>query len=277
MGSTISSHNVRQTGSQIFRRQGEHEVGMESINGTDRLEVQVPGDICASLHETTADAGKTEAARRCSARVFLLLENRLLRETMARVLRKRDDLQVVGSESRERCTPQLIRDSQCHVVVFDFLDPEWLRLTRCADPPDRSVPRSLLIGMSGEFEQFLAAVNLGVTGYLLTEASTEEVLVAVRLIARGSAVCSPPLCGCLFQYVSSISKCRSVQTGVARPRLTLRQQSLTALVAKGWTNKEIAAHLNLSEFTVRNHIHRILKRVGATTRSQAVEKIFSRD
>ena len=233
--------------------------------------------LCASLHETTDDCGKTEAARHSSVRIFLLLENRLLRETLARILRKRDDLQVVGSESKERCTPQLIRDSQCHVVVFDFLDPEWLRLTRCADLQDQSVPRFLLIGMSGEFEQFLAAVDAGVTGYLLREASTEEVLMAVRLIARGSAVCSPVLCGCLFQYVSSMSKCRSAQTAVERPRLTLRQQHLTTLVAKGWTNKEIAAHLNLSEFTVKNHLHRIMKQVGATTRSQAVEKILAHD
>lgn len=248
---------------------------MESINGREKPVAQVPEDGCPSLHETTDDGGKTEAARQCSVRVFLLLENRLLRETLARILRKRDDLRVVGSEGKGTCTPQLIQDSQCHVVVLDFLDPEWLRLTRCADRPDRSVPRFLLIGMSGEFDQFLGAVQEGVTGYLSREASTAEVLMAVRLIARGSAICSPALCGCLFQYVSSVSKCRSVQTAVERPRLTLRQQHLTALVAKGWTNKEIAAHLNLSEFTVKNHVHRIMKQVGATSRTQAVEKIFS--
>jgi two-component system, NarL family, nitrate/nitrite response regulator NarL len=231
--------------------------------------------LSASLPETTYACGKAEAARHPSVRVFLLLENRLLRETLTRIFRKRDDLQVVGSESKESCTPQLIRDSQCHVIVFDFLDPEWLRLTRCAELQDRSVPQFLLIGMSGEFEQFLAAVHGGVTGYLMREASTKDVLMAVQLIARGSAICSPVLCGCLFQYVSSISKCRSVEPAVERPHLTLRQQHLITLVAKGWTNKEIAAHLNLSAFTVRNHIHRILKQVGATSRSQAVEKTLS--
>ena len=96
------------------------------------------------------------------------------------------------------------------MVVFDFLDPEWLRLTRCADPPDRSVPGSLLIGMSGEFEQFLSAVNLGVTGYLLREASTEEVLAAVRLIARGIGCLFPGATWMSFQYVYSTSKCRPV-------------------------------------------------------------------
>jgi DNA-binding NarL/FixJ family response regulator len=53
----------------------------------------------------------------------------------------------------------------------------------------------------------------------------------------------------------------------------MRQQQLVALVAKGLTNKEIASRLNLSEFTVRNHIHRILKQVDAGSRSEAVDVI----
>jgi DNA-binding NarL/FixJ family response regulator len=64
-----------------------------------------------------------------------------------------------------------------------------------------------------------------------------------------------------------------VQQAPSKPDLTLRQQQLVALVAKGLTNKEIASHLNLSQFTVRNHIHRILKQVDAESRSEAVETI----
>jgi DNA-binding NarL/FixJ family response regulator len=59
----------------------------------------------------------------------------------------------------------------------------------------------------------------------------------------------------------------------SRPELTLRQQQLVSLVAQGLTNKEIASRLNLSEFTVRNHIHRILKQVDAESRSEAVDVI----
>jgi DNA-binding NarL/FixJ family response regulator len=64
-----------------------------------------------------------------------------------------------------------------------------------------------------------------------------------------------------------------VQNALPKPDLTLRQQQLVTLVAKGLTNKEIASRLNLSEFTVRNHIHRILKQVDAGSRSEAVETI----
>jgi len=125
---------------------------------------------------------------------------------------------------------------------------------------------------SGE-EQFLAAVRSGVTGYLLQDACASDVVAAVRVVFRGEAVCPPQLCSTLFRCFAQMAREMRVQTATARPDLTLRQQQLIVLVAKGLTNKEIATHLNLSEFTVRNHIHRILKQVDADTRSEAVETI----
>lgn len=194
---------------------------------------------------------------------------------MARIFRKRDDLQIVGSCNKKEYSTQTKLESRSDVVVLDFLDPDWLRLTRGTENTGHAQPRFLLIGMTGEFEQFLAAVRAGVTSYLLKDASTEETIVAVRSTAQGSAICPPSLCGRLIDYVSNTANCRSPQLMLARPRLTMRQQMLTALIAKGWTNKEIASHLNLSEYTIKNHVHRILKQVDARSRSHAVEKILS--
>lgn len=208
-------------------------------------------------------------------RVFLALENRLLREAMARTLRKCDDILVLGSGTKEDCTAQIIADAGYQVLVLDFLDPDWLSRTLSARHGATPPPKSLLIGMSGEFNEFLAAIHAGVTGYLLKDASSSEVLAAVRSTASGGAVCSPALCGPLFQYVSEVAKSDRTSAVRARPSLTLRQQRLTTLVAKGLTNKEIASRLNLSEYTVRNHIYRIMKRVAARSRSQAVEAILS--
>ncbi len=95
----------------------------------------------------------------------------------------------------------------------------------------------------------------------------------MRAVFRGEAVCAPQLCITLFRYVARMAREMPVQSSNSRSDLTLRQQQLVALVAKGLTNKEIASHLNLSEFTVRNHIHRILKQVDAGSRGEAVEAI----
>jgi DNA-binding NarL/FixJ family response regulator len=138
---------------------------------------------------------------------------------------------------------------------------------------DHAIFKAVVIAMESDEEQFLAAVRSGVTGYLLQDASASDVLAAVRAVSRGEAVCPPQLCSKLFRFVSQMVRELPVKNEISRPDLTLRQQELVALVAKGLTNKEIASRLNLSEFTVRNHIHRILKQVDAGSRSEAVEAI----
>ena len=127
--------------------------------------------------------------------------------------------------------------------------------------------------MDSDEEQFLAAVRSGVMGYLLKDASASDLVAAVRAVYRGEAVCPPQLCSTLFHFVAHIIEETSVKRSAPRPDLTIRQQQLMVLVAKGLTNKEIASRLNLSEFTVRNHIHNILKQVDASSRSEAVETI----
>ena len=127
--------------------------------------------------------------------------------------------------------------------------------------------------MDSDEEQFLAAVRSGVMGYLLKDASASDLVAAVRAVYRGEAVCPPQLCATLFRFVAHVVEETAVKRTAAKPDLTLRQQQLVTLVAKGLTNKEIASQLNLSEFTVRNHIHRILKQVDAGSRSEAVETI----
>jgi DNA-binding NarL/FixJ family response regulator len=208
-------------------------------------------------------------------RVFLLIENRLLREALDRLFRKRADLLVVGLGGQDECSPNSLLETQCDVLALDFFDARWLPVNLRLKTGKFPVLKSLLIGMSGDFEQFLAAVRGGATGYLLKEASTSEVVAAVRSTFKGEAVCPPKLCGSLFQCVSQMAKDGFTPSLAERPELTLRQQQLAALVAKGMTNKEIASRLNLSEYTVRNHIHRILKQVDAGSRRQAVETILS--
>ena len=214
-----------------------------------------------------------EAVPGSSIRTFLLIENRLLREALVRLFCKRSDLLVVGQSGHAEATARHILDSQCDVLVTDSLQTKWLPANITLENGDHATFKAVVIAMESEEEQFLAAVRAGVTGYLLQDASASDVLAAVRAVFRGEAVCPPQLCSKLFRFVSQMVRELPVKNEISRPDLTLRQQELVALVAKGLTNKEIASRLNLSEFTVRNHIHRILKQVDAGNRSEAVEAI----
>lgn len=208
-----------------------------------------------------------------SIRVFLLLENRLLREALVRLFRKRSDLSVVGQGSLadEALHPSL--ETNCDVLVGDCLLPAGALSILAADEGKTRGCKILLVGMEPDEEQFLTAVRSGAVGYLLQDASASDAVSAVRAVHRGQAVCPPRLCSALFRVVAKTPRELTLQNSASKPDLTLRQQQLVTLVAKGLTNKEIASHLNLSEFTVRNHIHRILKQVDAESRSEAVETI----
>jgi two-component system, NarL family, nitrate/nitrite response regulator NarL len=208
-----------------------------------------------------------------SIRTFLLIENRLLREALVRLFCKRADLLVVGQSGYADATALHELESKCDVLIIDSLQIPWLAAKTSHENAGSASFRTIVIARESDEMHFLEAIRSGVTGYLLQDASASDVVAAVRAVTRGEAVCPPQLCSTLFRFVAQTAKEMPVQNAPSKPDLTLRQQQLVALVAKGLTNKEIASHLHLSQFTVRNHIHRILKQVDAGSRSEAVETI----
>jgi len=208
-----------------------------------------------------------------SIRVFLMMENRLLREALIRLFRKRSDLVVVGHDGPADATTCQVLDTQFDVLLVDSFQTTWPAAKIACETRGQGAFKAVLIGMEPDEELFMAAVRSGVMGYLLKDASASELVAAVRAVYRGEAVCPPQLCSSLFRFVAHIIEETPVKRSAPRPDLTIRQQQLMVFVANGLTNKEIASHLNLSEFTVRNHIHRILKQVDVGSRGEAVEAI----
>src|SRR5712664_1432983 len=208
-----------------------------------------------------------------SIRVLLLMENRLLREALIRLFRKRSDLVIVGHDGPADATAYQLLDIQFDVLLIDSFQTTWPAAKITRETGGQGTFKVVLIGMELDEELLMAAVRSGVVGYLLKDASASELVAAVRAVYRGEAVCPPQLCSTLFRFVAHMIEEMPVKRPASRPDLTMRQQQLMVLVAKGLTNKEIASRLNLSEFTVRNHIHRILKQVDAGSRSEAVETI----
>src|SRR5216684_7474791 len=208
-----------------------------------------------------------------SIRVFLMMDNRLLREALIRLLRKRTDLVVVGADEPADATASPVLGMQFDVLLIDSFQTTWPAAKIARETRGQAAYKAVLIGMEPDEELFMAAVRTGVMGYLLKDASASDLVAAVRAVYRGEAVCPPQLCSTLFRFVAHMIEEMPVKRSAPRPDLTIRQQQLMVLVAKGLTNKEIASRLNLSEFTVRNHIHRILKQVDAGSRSEAVETI----
>ena len=130
----------------------------------------------------------------------------------------------------------------------------------------------VMFGMDADQEKFLTAVHHGVTGYVLKDASAADVAGAIRAVSNGESVCPPTLCRALFDHVAGSEAWRPGVQVRQNLGLTRREQQLVQLLSEGLTNKEIAATFNLAEQTVKNHVRRMLRKVGATDRLEAIER-----
>jgi len=208
--------------------------------------------------------------------VYLAVQNRLLRETLVRLFQKQPGIAVVGESQYYQPTNGYPAAPPCDILLLDSLSTVHARNLIEELNERTSKTKVVLFGMDEDEECFLKAVRLGVCGYLLKDASSAEIISAVRGVARGEAACPPRLCMILFRSLVQEFRQRAGMDEHAACRkigLTYRQRELIALVATGLTNKEIAARLNISEYTVKNHVHRIMRHVEADSRQEAVDVI----
>lgn len=207
--------------------------------------------------------------------VHLLTENRLLRESLASVLLKRTGVCVAGISDSIDTASEDIAISHCEIVLTDCLTTErgTALLERLVEE-SRQI-RVIIFGMEEDLDPFLKSAYLGIAGYILKDASASEMIAAIRSVAQGEAVYPPRLCLGLVQHLAQQARSwpRTSDCESGKRSLTHRQMELVRLVAKGLTNKEIAANLNLSEFTVKNHMRRILKQMDAGNRYEAVDAV----
>jgi DNA-binding NarL/FixJ family response regulator len=210
-------------------------------------------------------------------RLSLMVENRLLRETLGTIFRKQPGITIALAMQYSETASEQVRDTDFEVLLIDQASSTLLPGNFVQDLLARAPHRKIVFfGMKEDSDAFLQAIQAGVTGYLLGDASAEDAIAAVKQVAAGEAVCPPRLCFALFQYVA-----RSAREGpmtlnrqlCANLGLTARQQQLAGLLARGFSNKEIAATLNLSQFTVKNHIHRIMRQLKADSRYDAAQRV----
>jgi two-component system response regulator DevR len=206
------------------------------------------------------------------AAVFLLAENRLLREALLRILSKKDDIRVVGAGSYSPAMFEQIVTTQANVVVLDSIAPILAEhgLVRELHQVNPAI-RVVMVGMEADEAVFLRVVQAGAIGYVLKDASAMELARTIRAVAAGEAVCPAALSTGLFRWVALHKS--SIPSLHLKNRLGLsrREQELVGLIRQGLTNKEMASRLNLSEQTVKNHVHRMLRKVGAPDRLSIVE------
>ena len=208
-------------------------------------------------------------------KVFVVAENRLLRETLVRLFRKRSEINIVGDTCCSESSIETIASTNSDLLLLDCFNANAASSDDWLADLQESIPdiKVVLFGMDEDPEVFIQAVRRGIAGFVLKNASATDLLEAVRTVAQGEATCPPKFCKVLFKALATASADDKDGRVASQFDLTQRQRQLMSLVAMGLSNKEIAANLNLSEFTVKNHIYRVMKQVDAQSRHEAVSLI----
>ncbi len=200
-------------------------------------------------------------------RVLLADDQRLFREALALLLSVQDDVQVVGEAADGAQAVELAGRAAPDVVLMDLrmpvLDgPAATRRIRANHPQVRVIA---LTTFDDDADVF-AAIRAGAIGYLLKDASSEQLMEAVRAAVRGESVLEP---GVAAKLVSRVAQLPAPVADPLVAPLSGRELDVVRLLAGGRSNREIAAALFLAEGTVKNHVTSALAKLGARDRTQA--------
>ena len=199
-------------------------------------------------------------------RVFIISEVRLYRDGLARLLRRDQRLDLVGSAADVPAALEALAgpDGPPEAVLLDLPPPaglEGLRRLEAAMP----TARIIILNVSDADEQAVIAwAEAGVGGLLSRDVDVDDVAQAVETTASGGTVCSPRLAALLLRRLA-----RSAEDRPVTSPLTSRERQIAVLLEQGMSNKEIAASLQIELPTVKNHVHSILTKLKASRRGQA--------
>ena len=203
-------------------------------------------------------------------RVVVVDDQELFRRGMVMLLSVEDDIEVVGEAADGDEAPDLVAGLLPDIVLLDVRMPRRSGTDACAAIKAVAPTASIIMLTSSDEETDLYdAVKSGASGYLLKDASIDQVAQAVRLVADGQSLISPSMATKLLEEFKQIASA-GPRPGTATPRLTDRELQVLRLVARGRSNKDIAGELFISENTVKNHVRNILEKLQLHSRTEAV-------
>jgi DNA-binding NarL/FixJ family response regulator len=205
-------------------------------------------------------------------RVLLVDDQALVRAGFRVLIEHADGLEVAGEACDGDEAVRLARAERPEIVLMDIRMPgvDGIEATRrIAADPQLAATRVIILTTFGEDRYVFEALRAGASGFLLKDVEPDDLLEAIRIVARGESLLSPAITRRLIEAFVSRPEPRATPPE-ALAELTPREVEVLALVAGGLSNDEIAARLVLSPLTAKTHVSRILMKLGARDRAQLV-------
>ena len=203
-------------------------------------------------------------------RVLIADDDDLMRAGLVELLSGEPEIEIVGEASTGREAVERARRLDPDVVLMDVRMPdlngiEATRALACAAPR----ARVLILTTFEQDDYVFGALRAGASGFLLKRTRPEELVAAVHAIARGDSLLSPSVTRLVVDRMAQ-QPVPELADQAMLESLTPREREVLALVARGLSNREIAAELVVEESTVRSHIKRIQMKLGLRDRVQIV-------
>jgi DNA-binding NarL/FixJ family response regulator len=183
------------------------------------------------------------------------------------VLDAEEELQVTAVAATGRQALQAVIDDHPDIAILDLSMPDGDGLWVCSQMREAGLAtRVLILTMSDEDENVLAALRAGAYGYAVKGAGPDEIVAAVRAVAHGEAVFGAGIAARILQHFSRVA------SAAPFPQLTEREHEVLRLIASGADNAAVARRLGVSGKTVRNYVSNIITKLQVTDRTAAVLK-----
>jgi DNA-binding NarL/FixJ family response regulator len=199
--------------------------------------------------------------------IALIEDNRLVREGITALLSRVSGLEVVaGGASGD---PALLRGINPQVILLDLglQNGDSLRVAQQvkADYPES---RIIVMDLLPVHEDIMEFVNAGVSGFIMKDATLDDLVSTIRAVAGGAHVLPPQMTGSLFSQIAKEAVAKGQAEALDSVRMTPREREVIDLIAEGLGNKEIAARINVATHTVKSHVRNIMEKLTLHTRLQ---------
>jgi DNA-binding NarL/FixJ family response regulator len=216
-----------------------------------------------------SDAPLQEGQSQDELRVLLVDDHDLFRTGLRNLLEEQGGLSVLGEAANGADAVRLVRELAPDVVVMDLNMPEMSGVEATRHIATLSpLTRVIVLTISDEDADVMDAIVAGACGYLLKDASIDDVVTGIRSAAVGASLISPTIASKVLQRVRSSTSDTDLAESI-RTELSDRELEVLKLIANGKDNAQIAADLVISPKTVKNHISNILMKLQLHNRIQA--------